>query len=133
MTTSARLLAPLLLALSCGGDPSYDHASTASTILVADGSLWLTSPDDDAVVVLDLETLDQEARFLIAGGPERLLHASDGRLWVSLPLAAAVACIDGDTVSRHPVPCGGTHDLAERPDGRIAVSCPHDDRMRTPR
>lgn len=126
---SARLLPLLVAALSCGDAFSHDHVSTGSTILVAEGALWLTSPDDDAVVSLDLDSLDELARFPIDGAPERMLRASDGRLWVSLPLAAAVATIDGSLVARYAIPCGGSYDLAERRDGSIAVSCPNDDRV----
>ena len=93
--SSLLLVASLLVAASsCGDEPSLDHVSTASTILVADGALWLTSPDDDAVVSLDLDTLDELARLSIEGAPERILRASDGKLWVSLALASAVATID---------------------------------------
>ncbi len=128
---SIRLLAASILvaSLSCGHEPAHDHASTGNTIVVVGGALWLTSPDDDAVVSLDLETLDELARLPIYGAPERILRASDGRLWVTLALAPAVATIDGTAVVRHSVPCGGTHDLAERSDGSIAVSCPNDDRV----
>ena len=115
-------------AFGCSDEPEHHHASTGNTIVVA-GGLWLTSPDDDTVVELDPATLDERQRLSIAGAPERLLVASDGRLWVTLGLAAAVATIDGGVVTPHPVPCGGTYDLAERADGSVAVSCPHDDRV----
>lgn len=121
-------LASMALALGCDG-PDHQHASTGNTILVADGALWLTSPDDDAVVELDLQTLEERRRLSIEGAPERMLRAADGTLWVTLGLAAEVAAIVDGEVRRHPVPCGGTHDLAERADGTIAVSCPHDDRV----
>ena len=119
----------IVTAFGCTTEPSLEHASTGNTIVVSDGSLWLTSPDDDALVSLDLATLEERERFAIEGAPERLLVHSDGRLWVTLGLASAVAIVDDGAVTRHAVPCGGTHDLAERADGSVVVSCPHDDRV----
>lgn len=121
----ARLLALLLLS-GCGGEAA-SHAAASSTIVLApDGTLWLTSPDDEAVVGVDPDTLEERRRVRVEGGPEQLAWV-DGALVVTLSRAAEIAWVEGDAVRRMPVPCGGTRAVV--PDGRggALVSCPSDD------
>ena len=120
--------APLALAIAlaaCSSEPGY--AASASTIVRApDGALWLTSPDDDAVVTVDPDTLEEIGRVRVEGAPEQLAFAGS-TLVVTLGLAAEVALVEDGAVTRVAVPCGGTGAVVA--DGRdgVLVTCPHDD------
>lgn len=126
----------LALLLSACGAPRPEASGPTDhdrTLVVhpADGRLWVTSPDDDAVVALDPRTLVERTRIPVAGAPSRLAIRADGRLAVTLAQATEIALVDPATgaVERRPVPCGGTRGVLARGDGAVLVSCPNDDRL----
>lgn len=128
--THAALAGWLALGLACGEAPVQPGA-TSSTLVLDEpaGRLYLTSPDDDAVVEVDAGSLAVLRRFEVAGGPEQLVRAG-ARLAVSLARATEVAWVTLDTgdISRTPVPCGGTAGLAVA-GADVLVTCPTDDRL----
>lgn len=91
----------------------------------------MTSPDDDALVEIDPDTLDVRRRIDVAGAPEHVA-IGDGLAVVTLSLASEIAFVDlaTATVSRLEVPCGGTRAVVLDAESRRAfVSCPNDDRL----
>ncbi|MBX3274894.1 MAG: c-type cytochrome [Sandaracinaceae bacterium] len=118
------ILAALALA-SCAGEPPY--ATSSSTLArSSDGTIWLASPDDDALVGIDPDTLSERARIAIEGGPEGVAAVGQA-LVVTLGRAAEVAWVEGDAVTRLAVPCGGTRAVVADGRGGALVSCPWDD------
>lgn len=119
------VLAALWLAGGCD-PPGEPTASSAGSTIVRDGSrLWVSSPDDDAVVALDLETLEEIERFEVPGRPELLVRAPDG-VYVTATREHRLTRIGpGGEVTRWPTPCGGTRGLAVDPRGVVAT-CPYD-------
>lgn len=91
--------------------------------------LYVTSPDDDAVVVIEAASGAEVSRYAVPGGPEQLaLTASD--LVVTLGRAGALAFVDrlGGEQVELPLPCGRTHAVVVTGE-RAFVSCPDDDRV----
>ncbi|MEM9187716.1 MAG: c-type cytochrome [Myxococcota bacterium] len=120
-----------LLALTSCNDSTPEpagFASSGSTIVYHEGSLWLTSPDDDEIVRIAPNTLAAEERFAVPGAPERLAVVGTALL-ATLGQASEVARFANGAWSRHPVPCGGTSGIAGLSDGSVVVACPHDDRL----
>jgi DNA-binding beta-propeller fold protein YncE len=122
----------LALGLGCGegATPASPGATSSSILLDAKaGRLYVTSPDDDAVVEVDPDDLSVLRRFEVPGGPEQLAPFA-GQLAVSLGRGAAVAWVElaSGTVTRSEVPCGGTAGLAAD-DAAVFVACPMDDRV----
>jgi len=116
-----------LVLLGCADVGGFSAAS--STVARGpDGLLWLTSPDDDAVIALDPESLEEQTRIEVAGAPEQLAVVGDALL-VTLAQASELAWIEAGAAVRAPVPCGGS--AAVVPDGRggAFVSCPWDERV----
>jgi DNA-binding beta-propeller fold protein YncE len=105
----------------------------ASTIVLSpdEQTLYISSPDDAAVVAVDATTLEELSRWGIGGEPALMGWDPSGRLVVTLSAAAAVTRLDPATGawSRHDVPCGRTYGLALLADGRAFVSCPDDNRV----
>ena len=114
---------PVLLA-AC---PGPDWVSVSSTIAV-DRAVWITSPDENAVLSIDLETLAELTRSNGFPGASHLV-LEDGLVRVSTGTGSAVDAVDRDGVplERAAVPCGGVSALAGLPDGRVWVACPQDD------
>lgn len=124
-------LTPLLLAAALGcGQPADDAVtSSGATIAREGGQLWLTSPDDDRVEVLDADSLAVARTIEVPGAPDQLLRVEGGWL-VSLAGAAELAFVPLEgAVARVPVPCGGTRGLAALPGGDVLTTCPNDDRV----
>jgi hypothetical protein len=130
-------VAPCLWALAalaaCGdASPPAPLLSASSSTLILDepaGRLWLTSPDDDAVVAHDLASLDEVARFAVPGAPEQLARAGD-LLVVTRAQSSSVALValaDGAVIDV-PTPCGGTAGVVVA-EGLAYVSCPSDARV----
>lgn len=127
--------------VGCDGpapDPLPRGGASSSIVLSANGgALFVTSPDDDAVVEIDPETLEERRRFAVEGGPEHLALATD-TLVVTLAHAPEIALIElttGEVVGL-PVPCGGTRAVVAHEPGPedgdtrlVYVTCPHDDRL----
>ncbi len=150
----ARWLVPGLLALAVaaaglvglvglargGDDPSAaDRTSRSGTLALApDGEvLWLTSPDDGAVVEVGADDLRERRRVAVADDPGELAWWGD-RLVVTRERGTAVAVVDTAApvavASEVAVPCGGTHAVAVAPAGggtpaTAFATCPHDDRV----
>lgn len=125
MSSTARLALAAALAVGCA-EPASFAAGSSTIVRAGDGTLWLTSPDDDAVVAIDPVSLEEVTRVAVEGGPEQLAFV-DGRLVVTLGLATEIAIVDGDDVTRVPVPCGGTRAVVADGRGGALISCPHDD------
>lgn len=121
-------LAVLLTAAACA-EPGAFPASSSSTIVLdeARGRLFVTSPDDDSVRVLETSTLDEVARFAVPGAPEALAIAGD-RLLVTRTATNTLGLLDPSTgeLLDLPTPCGGTG-AAAASDGVVLVTCPNDD------
>lgn len=117
----------VVLVLGCEGPVPF--AASSSTIVLApdERAVWVASPDDDAIVELDPETLTEQGRVAIEGGPEQLAFV-DGSIVVSLSRASDVGVVLRDrSVRRLPVPCGGTRAVVADGRGGALVSCEHDD------
>lgn len=110
----------------CGsGTSSAPVGATGSSILRLGEQVWLTSPDDDEVVIVDPRSLEVRARYPVAGVPRHLV-ALGGAVWVTLDQASEVARISGDgAVDRFEIPCGGTSGLAATAD-HVVVVCEND-------
>ncbi|WCO66210.1 c-type cytochrome [Iamia majanohamensis] len=120
-----------------GGSPPVATTSRSASVALVDDVLWVTSPDDDAVVAVDPGDLGVTARVVVDGAPGELAP-SEGGLVVSRGRAAGVALVDTaeGTSSEVAVPCGGTHAVVVVPRGRAGLAsetavatCPHDDRI----
>jgi DNA-binding beta-propeller fold protein YncE len=129
--TSLWALGALLAA--CGdAPPATPLLSASSSTLILDepaARLWLTSPDDDAVVAHDLISLDEVARYAVPGAPEQLARAGD-LLVVTRAQSSSVALValsDGAVIDV-PTPCGGTAGVVVA-EGLAYVSCPSDARV----
>src|SRR5690348_4052414 len=81
--------------------------ASSSTIVMHEGSIWLTSPDDGAVVEIDPDSLEVRRTIPIDGEPAQLAFVGE-RLIVTLAQSSEIAVIEGDTVHRIATPCGGT-------------------------
>jgi DNA-binding beta-propeller fold protein YncE len=126
----AALAAPLALLAACAAPAPRDVARSSTIVLAPEaGRLFVTSPDDDAVVVLDAEDGAELARWPVAGGPEQLTW--DGRaLLVTLGRRGALVRLEpaSGAATEHPVPCGSTRAVVTL-GARTFVSCPDDDRL----
>jgi DNA-binding beta-propeller fold protein YncE len=126
-----RSVCALICLAACSTSAEVEYRSASSSIAIAGASVWVTSPDDDALVEVDAHTLEVQRRIDVAGAPEHVA-LGDGLAIVTLSLANDVAFVElaTGTVSRLAVPCGGTRAVvldAER--ARAFVSCPNDDRL----
>ncbi len=128
MRARSAWLLPLVLALACESPPSFTASSSTIVLEPDERALWVTSPDDDAVVQIDADTLSERARVHVEGAPEQLALV-DGALVVSLAGATEIAIVEGSSVRRMPVPCGGTRAVVADGRGGALVSCPSDDRV----
>lgn len=121
-------LAALSAALvSCGTAPEPGRSS--STLVVRGDTVFLTSPDDRAVVALDASTLEERWRTDVDGTPEQLAVVGNA-LVVSLRDRAEVVWLSLETRRSELVstPCGGTGAVVAEGDGAL-VACPNDDRV----
>ena len=96
-------------------------------------SLWLTSPDDNAVVELDATSPSRHAHRRPHGGAHTA-RARGTRLAVSLGQSTDIALVDlsasPPAVTRVPVPCGGTRAVVAEDasaSARVIFACPNDD------
>lgn len=118
-------LIPTFLLLACT-EHAERVASSSTIVRGPEGSIWLTSPDDDAVIELDPDTLEVRTTIAIDGEPAQLAFAGE-RLYVTLAQSSDVAIVvEGANVRRVPTPCGGTRAVVADGDAAI-VSCPNDD------
>lgn len=119
-----------LATAACSDSTTTDRRAASSSIALdeAAGRLWLTSPDDDAVVAVDLASLEVVSRIDVRGAPEQLALAA-GYLVVTRTQSSSVAVIDLAAGAVHdvPTPCGGTGAVAMAGAGVAWVSCPSDD------
>jgi DNA-binding beta-propeller fold protein YncE len=117
------------------GDAVHDVASSSSIVLdPAGASVWVTSPDDDAVVELAREGGEELRRVHVEGGPSALAwvgprlvvtHDRDTELSVLEPSVSDPTQVE---VRRIATPCGGTAGVVA--DAALAwVACPNDDRV----
>ncbi|HJL16113.1 MAG TPA: c-type cytochrome [Sandaracinaceae bacterium LLY-WYZ-13_1] len=116
----------LALAAGCSEPPASFAARSSTIVRADDGSLWLTSPDDDALVQVDPASLEERARVVIEGAPTQVAIV-DGAMLVTLARASELAWVIDGAVERVPVPCGGTRAAVADGRGGALVSCPHDD------
>lgn len=117
----------LALLAGCATEPAGFAASSSTIVRTADGAtLWVTSPDDDALVAIDAVSLEETRRIAIAGGPEQVALVGEA-LVVTLSRASEVVWIKQDSLTRLPVPCGGTRAVVADGRGGALVSCPNDD------
>ncbi|MCK6548730.1 hypothetical protein L6R52_22995, partial [Myxococcota bacterium] len=125
-----------LAALVACADPSPRGSSSSSSIaLDADeAALWVTSPDDDRVHVIDPVSLDVVRSFDVPGAPAELAIAG-AFVVVARAGTSSVAVIDAarGLVTDVPTSCGGTRGVAiaaldaEAPTAW--VTCPNDHRV----
>ncbi len=125
----------LAIGLGACEPSSLEVASSASLVLDgARGSVWVTSPDDDAVVELSPADGTELRRVAVVGGPEQMAWVRE-RLVVSLARDHEMAVLDPAVedvaqveVARIATPCGGTAGVVGA--GAMAfVACPSDDRV----
>ncbi|MCB0963822.1 MAG: c-type cytochrome [Acidimicrobiales bacterium] len=124
-----------LAVAACGaGGTDRTEVSRSSTIAL-DGSgdvVWLTSPDDDAVVAVGADDLEVRRRVAVADRPRELTVDGD-RLLATTELGTALAVIDlgADEPSATEValPCGGSRSVAVVDIDLAVVTCPTDDRV----
>lgn len=122
-----------------GGAGSAGPVSRSSTIAHGLGgdSVWLTSPDDDAVVEVDARTLAVRHRVAVPGSPRELTRLN-GRLLVTAAQSDSLTVVDlrrtPARVGRVALPCGGSHSVAAVADARSPfradvgfVTCATDD------
>ncbi|MEZ4269829.1 MAG: c-type cytochrome [Myxococcota bacterium] len=115
------------VALMAGGCEAgvVAQASAGSSIVRVGDRLWLSSPDDHAVVVLDAESLEEIERFAVPGRPEQLV-ATAGGVYVSATRDHRITRVEPDgRLTRFDTPCGGTRGLAATWAGVVAT-CPYD-------
>ena len=121
----------LALALvACSSDaPLVETASSSSIVRdPASGQLWVTSPDDDALVEIDAASGAERSRVAIPGEPQEIAWAGSTRV-VTLGRVAGVALVDPTgAVSSLAIGCGWTRSVASL-RGRTFVTCPDDDRV----
>lgn len=106
-------------------------ASASSIVLdEAGGRLYVTSPDDEAVVVVSPDDGAELDRWPVPGSPEMLAWRDATHLVVTLNQRGAVAELDVVTgaVVERPVPCGSARAVVVMGE-RVIVSCPDDDRI----
>lgn len=109
-------------------------AAAVSATLVRDGegSLWVASPDDRALVRLDEATLAERDRVDLSVAPHHVLVLADGRVVASTSGAGELVVVGtrGDATALE-VPCASTAGMAELPGStvRVAATCPVDDRV----
>ncbi|GAB5548986.1 MAG: hypothetical protein SangKO_087460 [Sandaracinaceae bacterium] len=120
-----RHLALIVLLLGCGEEPGF-RAASSTIVRGQGGQLWLTSPDDDAVVAIDPESLEETARVEVEGAPEQLAFVGDALL-VTLGQRAELAWIEDGRARYVATPCGGTRAVVADGEGGAFVSCPWDD------
>ena len=123
--------AALFALLAACAAPAPRDVARSSTLLLApaEDRLFVTSPDDDAVVAIDAEGGAELARWPVPGGPEQLTW--DGAaLLVTLGRRGAVVRLDpaSGAATEHAVPCGRTQAVVTLA-ARTFVSCPDDDRL----
>ncbi|MEZ4250151.1 MAG: hypothetical protein R3B99_18115 [Polyangiales bacterium] len=119
-------LAWALVALGCTTQEA--SVSNGGSIHHAGDTLFVASPDDDALVLLDPTTLAERSRLVVEGAPSKLTAVGDA-LVVGLAERAAVAWVRGSDVTYVDVPCGGTGAAIALSDDEALVACPHDDRL----
>jgi hypothetical protein len=120
------------------GAPRVETSQASTLALAADErTLWVTSPDDGALVQLDASTLEEVQRLQLgpASEPDLLLWVG-AALAVSFARAPEIALVTPATggVRRVSLPCARTRGLARldaRPDAPedagLLVTCPLDD------
>ncbi len=115
--------------LACSPEPA-NFLSSSSSIALAGTSIWLTSPDNDQVVELDVDTLEVRRSFDVLAGPHHLLVAGD-RVVATSALTRWLVSIDSTTgaVRNIETECGGTHTIVQTDHGSILVGCANDDRL----
>jgi len=121
----------IALALGCTPEAPRFTTSSSSLVLSADErTLYVTSPDDDAVVAIDAETGAEVTRFAVRGAPEQLTWRDAEHLRVTLSQRGAIAevTIASAEVSYLDVPCGSTRAVVQL-GARTFVSCPDDGRV----
>ena len=124
MSCSHRLLALALLAACAPATEPAATSGASTTIALARGAVWITSPDDDRVVLLDPDSLAEiDAHDAIPGASHL---ASDGEtVVVTEGLGTGLHAFPG---GRFELPCGGPRGVGL--EGRVAhVTCPHDRRV----
>ncbi|MCB0970711.1 MAG: c-type cytochrome [Acidimicrobiales bacterium] len=125
-------------AVACGSGSDGAATTTAdvsrsSTVaLDAADRLWLTSPDDDAVVALDPDSLEVVRTVAVGGRPEQLTVV-DGRVLVTQAGGTDLSMLGTDAAPGEPtaiaLPCGGSRAVAALDEAVAVVTCPTDDRL----
>jgi len=126
MTKKTKLVPVVLALVACGPQPASFSAAASTIVRDDDGTLWVTSPDDDALVAIDPSSLEERERVAIEGGPAMVARVGDA-LVVTLERATEVAWVEGGAVTRVATPCGGTRAVVADGRGGAVVSCPNDD------
>jgi mono/diheme cytochrome c family protein len=135
MSTRATGLLSAILAVSACAEPARGPFAASSSIVLdpAGATVWVVSPDDDAVVALAADSLQLRQRASVAGAPGALAWGSVGGLTtlvVALQRSPELALIDpGDgSVRRRPIPCAGASAVVAV-GAEVFLACPHDDRV----
>jgi mono/diheme cytochrome c family protein len=126
---TCRALALVVAVAACATAPPEDERSgtTASSLAFGpDGRLWVASPDDDALVGVNPQTLAVERSVAVPGEPSRVLAVGD--LMAVVGERSADLTLVGETTRTIPLPCGGATGLAAL-GSRLFVACPFDDRV----
>lgn len=118
-----------VMASACVAEGPRVPSAVSSTIArdPRTGALWVTSPDDDALVEIDANDGSERSRVAVAGEPQELSRVDEAWL-VTLGRRGAVARVRGAAVDEIAVPCASTRAIASL-EGRTLVTCPDDDRV----
>jgi DNA-binding beta-propeller fold protein YncE len=125
----SRVIFVSVLLAACAPTPALVDTASSSTIVrdPSTGHLWVTSPDDDALVEIDPTDGHELSRIAVAFEPQEVAQVASARV-VTLGRASSVAVVDSTGVATISVPCGWTRSIASL-GGRTFVTCPDDDRV----
>lgn len=138
------MLLSAVLAVALGAACASDDASTdagepvtsngasvaSSSIVSGPNGLWVASPDDELVVLVDPESLAVTRSVPVRGGPRHVALAASGDLLVTRRYATGVARIPAgtDQETKLDLPCGATWGVVI--SGQTAfVTCPGEGRL----
>lgn len=123
--------AALFLALvSCDATPAVVGQASSSIVLLANGDVAVTNPDQGSVSVLDSATLAVKTTIDVGGEPHSLVELDDGDLLVANFRGGEIVEVDprAASVVRRATVCAGAYGLA-RLGTSIAVTCEWEGRV----
>ncbi len=116
-----------------GSDDRFDpsSSSTSASIVVVGDDLWVTSPDDGSVAVIDRDTLDRRDAVAVGGAPVELSRVGSTTVVTNRATSDLSLITDTGAVDTLAIPCGGSHGVAALPGtaSSAVVTCPFDARL----